>query len=201
VTTIPSARRERARATTRRAIQDAALRLFAERGFDQVTVEEVAASADVSARTVFRYFPTKESLVLADLARRQAELLDIIDRLPAGDTLGGLLARAAVEWAADNRDPRLLRNEASLIDATPALRGRLQQMTVGWEDPIASRLAERSGRPPGDLEISQLAALFCASIRIVVREWATNEVEADILDFGRRALDALMALPAGRLPA
>src|ERR671911_889973 len=77
--------RERRRARTRRSIQEHAMRLFLERGYDATTVSDVAAAAEVSHMTVFRYFPTKEALVLAD--DYDPLLVERISARPAGEPL------------------------------------------------------------------------------------------------------------------
>ena len=193
-------RRDRKRLTNRDAIQAAALRLFMDRSFDTVSVEEVAEAADVSPSTVYRNFPTKEDLVLARLAERQAELLEVLDRHPGGTTIWELLRDATVAWLPGADQQRLLRTEVALVVATPPLLARLQQMTVDWEEPIAARLARRCGRPATDLELRQLTALYCATVRIVIREWADGNSGDDIAVFGRRVIEALGHLPVASLP-
>jgi AcrR family transcriptional regulator len=192
-------RRERKRLANRDAARDAALRLFMDRGFDAVSVEQVAQAADVSPSTVYRNFPTKEDLVLGDIAERQADLLDVIDRQRGGGTVGDLLRNATLQWA-PLADQRFLRSEAALIVATPALMARLHQMMAEWEGPISTRLAHRCGRPATDLELRQLTALYCATIRIVIREWAAGGTVDDLVEFGRTAVEALAYLPAAALP-
>ena len=193
-------RRDRKRLANRDAIRSAALQLFMDRGFDAVSVEEVADAADVSASTVYRNFGTKEDLVLADIAERQASFLEIIDRHHAATTIGELLMTTTAEWVPSRPEQRLLRSEATLIVATPALLARLHQMMAEWEVPIGARLAQRCGRPATDLELCQLTALFCATIRIVIREWAVGNTGDDIVEFGRGAIDALDHLPTAALP-
>ncbi|MFN8051409.1 MAG: TetR family transcriptional regulator [Acidimicrobiales bacterium] len=197
--------RARKRAANRDAVRAVALRLFVRRGFDDVSIEEIAENAGVSPSTVYRNFPTKEDLVLANLARRQAEFVDLLDALEldrhgARPTLGDLLATATVTWAPGADDLRLLRSEVALIVSTPALLARMQHLVVEWEAPITASLARRCDRSEDDLALRQLTALFCATIRIVIREWAAGHADEAILDYGRPALDALSALPAARLP-
>src|SRR5581483_2011573 len=79
--------RERKKEQTRALIADTARRLFAERGFDQVPVSEVARAADVSVGTVFNYFPTKEDLVYGRLEAFEQEMLDAIRERPAGESV------------------------------------------------------------------------------------------------------------------
>ena len=167
-------RRDRKRLANREAIRAAALRLFMDRGFDAVSVEQVAEAADVSPSTVYRNFPTKEDLVLGRLAERQAELIDLLDERPGGTTIWELLWNTTLAWLPAADQQRLLRSEVALMDATPALMARLHQMMADWEVPISARLAIRCGRPATDLELRQLTALYCATIRIVIREWAAG---------------------------
>jgi len=197
---MPSlSRRDRKRLANRDAIRTAALTLFLDRGFDAVSVEEVADAADVSASTVYRNFATKEDLVLRHLTDRMVEFLDVLDEQDHDTPLGVVLVAAVNDWAPDSSAQRLLRNETSLIVATPALLARLHGSIVEWEVPICERLAARVGRAPTDLALRQLTALFCATVRIVIREWANADGQVDIAGFGRPAMEALLELPAARL--
>jgi len=76
--------RERKKRRTRRALTDAALRLIAEKGYDNTTVADIAAAAEVSPRTFFSYFPSKEDVLLADADERMELIRDVLGRLPAG---------------------------------------------------------------------------------------------------------------------
>jgi AcrR family transcriptional regulator len=196
VTSTDVTRRDRKRLATRDAIRTAALALFMDRGFDAVSVEEVAAAADVGASTVYRHFPTKEDLVLGHLAERQAEFVDLLGSVAGVRTVGELLVATTLAWAPDDAAQALLRAEIDLVVATPALLARLQHQTVDWEFPINRQLAARSARPETDLELRQLTALFCATIRIVIREWAAERSATDLIAFGRAAVEALDHLPA-----
>ena len=189
-------RRDRKRLATRDAIRAAALELFVDRGFVAVSIEEVADAADVGASTVYRHFPTKEDLVLAHLAERQAEFVELLGTVVGVRTVGELLVATTLAWAPDAAAQELLRAEIDLVVATPALLARLQHQTVDWEFPINRQLAARSARPEADLELRQLTALFCATIRIVIREWAAQRSAEDLVAFGRSAVEALDHQPA-----
>lgn len=85
-TAAPSmSRRERKIAETRVAILDAAQRLFTRHGFEETTVEQIAEAADIAPRTFFRYFPTKEAVLFAELDQARDELLDALERRPADE--------------------------------------------------------------------------------------------------------------------
>jgi AcrR family transcriptional regulator len=145
--------RERKKRLVREAIAAAARRLFAERGFEAVTVAEIAAAADVSEKTVFNHFPTKEDLafagreqglnrLVADIRGRQpgTPVIDVFRALTAG-VIDGLVARG---------DEELL-TVAKIIRRSPTLQERL---TAGWESgaaAITAAIAETSGAEPDDL--------------------------------------------------
>src|SRR6266545_4243779 len=92
--------RERKKRQTRQAIAEAAKRLFLERGFDQVSVAEVARAADVSEQTVFNYFPSKEDLVFERMDAFEQELLAAVRERPAGESV----LRAFVRFILDRSD-------------------------------------------------------------------------------------------------
>jgi AcrR family transcriptional regulator len=192
-------RRDRKRLATRDAIRGAALDLFMDRGFDMVSVDQVAEAADVGASTVYRHFPTKEDLVLGHLAGRQAAFVDLLEQVGGVLTVGELLVATTLAWAPDAEAQGLLRAEIGLVVATPSLLARLQHQTVDWEFPINEVLARRCGLPDTDLELRQLTALFCATIRIVIREWTARASDEDLVAFGRVAVEALDHLPAASL--
>src|SRR5215469_17491093 len=84
--------RERKKQRTRELIRDTAVRLFMERGFDQVTIAEIARDADVSEATVFNHFPTKEDLVYGQLEVFEDELLQAVRNRPPGQSALGAYA-------------------------------------------------------------------------------------------------------------
>ena len=149
--------RERKKRRTRELIAETARRLFSERGFEQVTVAEVAEAADVSQQTVFNYFPTKEDLVYWRLESFEAELLDAIrERSPGEPALaafGRFVRRARGSLA--EPDPQARERLAAvtrMIAASPALRAREQRIYESYTDALAALLAQETGARTGDLE-------------------------------------------------
>lgn len=146
-------RRERKKAATRQAIADTALRLFLERGYEQVGVREIAEGADVSVSTLFNHFPQgKEALVFDEDARNEAALVRAVTDRPRGQTVPHAL-RAYLTGFADSahtRDPRFAGFQR-LIQETPALREYSRTMWLRHEHALARALADQTGRPPGDL--------------------------------------------------
>lgn len=150
-------RRERKKAQTRRLISDAATRLFTERGFDGVTVKEIADAADVSPTTVFAYFPTKESLVFDEGPDQEEHLVAAVRNRPPGqDVLDAIEAHLLAERLTyDHADPQV-RAFLAMVEATPALREYGRRMTERHEEALAAAvLATEPGT--GELRARALA--------------------------------------------
>jgi AcrR family transcriptional regulator len=196
--------RERKKQQTRQLIADAARRLFAKRGFDAVTVAEVAAAADVSEATVFNYFPTKEDLFYSGLESFEEELLSAIRERKPGESVLAAFRRfvleprgllAAKDPAAGDRLAAITR----VISESPALLSREQQIFAGYTDSLASLLAEEGGAKPGDLEPWVVANALMGVHRALVR-FARSQIVAgkrnprlarEVRAQGERALAAL----------
>jgi AcrR family transcriptional regulator len=149
--------RERKKQRTRELITEAAWRLFAERGFDAVTVADVAAAAEVSPATVFNYFGTKEDLVYGRMEAFEEELLAAIRERPAGDSIldafsrfvlqeRGLLAEADPESAAR------LATITRVITESPALLGRERRIYARYTDSLAALIAAETAADALDPE-------------------------------------------------
>src|SRR5919201_3787390 len=138
--------RERKKQRTRELIAETARRLFAERGFDRVTVAEVARAAEVSEQTVFNYFPTKEDLVYWRLETFEEELLEAIRSRAAGesvlDAFGRFVSAPRGMLASPDEDTReRLAALSRMIASSPALLAREQQIFAGYTDSLAALLA------------------------------------------------------------
>ncbi len=149
--------RERKKARTRAAIQREALRLFERQGYAETTVDEIAAAAEVSQSTFFRYFPTKEELVSYDAL--DTVWIDLFRAQPA--ELGPLEALIATMEQARTTLPREAweqeQRRKRIFGALPELRGRLFGDALRSLDLIAALFAERTGRPADDFEVRALA--------------------------------------------
>jgi AcrR family transcriptional regulator len=157
---LPLGLRERKKAKTRAAIQEHALRLFREHGYHETTVEQIAAAAEVSPSTFFRYFPTKEDVVLFDAT--DPIMLDKFAEQPRDITLVEALRRTIREVYADLSDEQMQREyeRTQLVMAVPELRARALSMFADTIDFMIPTLAERLGRDPGDQEVRT----FCGAI-------------------------------------
>ncbi|AKA01456.1 MULTISPECIES: TetR/AcrR family transcriptional regulator [Streptomyces] len=155
----PLGRRERKKAATRKALADAALQLFVERGYDQVGIRDVAEAADVSTTTLFKHFPSKEALVFDEGEEIRADLLAAVRHRPTGQSIPGALRdhvlHARLRKGAD-ADPQFARF-LELIDDTPALRDYARRMWLQHEVDLAAAIADESGVPEGDPTCRALA--------------------------------------------
>src|SRR5215207_9650582 len=149
--------RERKKEQTRRHIADTARQLFAARGFERVTVAEVARAAEVSDQTVLNYFPTKEDLVYWRLGSFEEELLAAVrDRAPGESALAAfrrfLFAQRGLLGEHEPDAVEQLTAFTRMIAESAALQAREAQILNGYTRSLAALLAEQSGAAPGELE-------------------------------------------------
>ena len=148
--------RERKKERTREHIAETARTLFAERGFERVTVAEIAGAADVSGPTVFNYFPRKEDLVFWRLGSFEDDLLAAIRERPAGEPVlaafGSFLLEQRGLLAQPEPEAReRLAGIARTIAESPALLAREREIFAGYTDSLAALIAEEQGTRRGDL--------------------------------------------------
>jgi AcrR family transcriptional regulator len=147
--------RERKKRRTREAIAETARRLFVERGFEAVRISEIADAADVSEKTVFNYFPTKEDLVYWRLEEFEEALLDSVrDREPGESALDGL-GRFMLEprgLLAEDEASEELVGITRMIAASPALLAREQRVFDRYTVSLAAVLAAETGSREADIE-------------------------------------------------
>ncbi|MFC5828316.1 substrate-binding domain-containing protein [Nonomuraea insulae] len=187
------ARRERKKAETRSAIVAAARRLFGERGFDAVTVVEVAEAADVSAKTVFNYFPAKEQLFFEEGPLLAGVPSEVVSGRPAGESVAGALRTLLPSSVAD---PAALVEWARVYHGSPALRAFGREMFAEQERALAGVLARDRG--PNRVTPGILAAVVLSPVRevweTVLTRMATGTGPEDALEQGVRALGAALAM-------
>lgn len=157
--------RERKKRQTREALSNAAITLFLERGFDHVSVADVAAAADVSKPTLFRYFPAKEDLALHRIADHQGEAARVVrDRAPGQSPLAAL--RAHLHARLDAQDPVTgltdhagVRAFHDMLYTTPSLLARLVRYADRDEELLAEQLTEFSDPLTARLAAAQIVTV------------------------------------------
>ncbi|MET9558195.1 TetR family transcriptional regulator [Streptomyces sp. NPDC006645] len=195
---------ERKRRLVANELTEAALQLLALKGFDTVTVDEIVATAGVSKRTFFRYFASKEDVVvqfLADLgAGIRAELAGRPADEPPSVALRHAVWVAMAACAGDHADhtDRTLR-VVQLILRTPALRARFLERQAQWRDDLADELGRRSGLDPAtDLYPRLAAGMALTAFDTVLRQWSESDGTQDPGALTDRAFAVLApALDAG----
>jgi AcrR family transcriptional regulator len=199
--------RERKKEQTRQLIADTAWRLFADRGFERVTVAEVAREAQVAVATVFNYFPTKEDLFFFRLDTFGAHLVDGVSAREEGEPVlvafrrhllgsAGLLARVE---AGDLQALERLRTVNRVIAASPALLAREQRALARTADALAALLAAETASPAGDLR-PQIAANALIGVQRALIDYTRRQVltseeptrlATEVREVGRRAFALL----------
>ncbi|ROO82804.1 TetR family transcriptional regulator [Actinocorallia herbida] len=186
--------RERKKLKTRIAIQEHALRLFTEQGYDATTVEQIAEAAEVSPSTFFRYFPTKEDAVLSD--EYDPLIADAFRALPTDtDPVAGL--RTVFDdflSGMDENDKERMLARLKLTHSVPALRARSWDAgPAGTAGIIREVLAERLGRDTDDFEIEVFTGALLGAVQGVLAEWLRDGGTRDIAAQVRRMFDFLQA--------
>ena len=147
--------RERKKEQTRQAIAETARRLFAERGFDAVTVADVARAADVSQGTVFNYFPTKEDLFYGQMEDFEATLVEAVRGRARGESVLAAFRRVMLESSgrlASEDVAEMIASAARLIAASPALRAREREIVARHTGELAALIADETGAGHDDVE-------------------------------------------------
>ncbi len=173
--------RERKKLRTRKAIASAALRLFAERGFRETTVDEIAAAADVSPRTFFRYFATKEDAALADHERRLAAIRDALAAGPPDEPVTAPVRRAVLAMVGEvAADPAEGSVRARIVSTEPSVLARSLELQAAYEDAIAREVATRLG-VDADLDPRPrvVAGAALGALRAAMRLWVGSGGASD----------------------
>jgi len=194
----PDGLRERKKARTRAAIREHALRLFRENGYQQTTVEKIAEAAEVSPSTFFRYFPTKEDVVLQD--DMDTRMIEALEQQPP--ELGPIAAvRAATRQvfaSYTEADLDVIRQTTALTMTVPEVRARAMDEFTRTIAVISQALAKRAGRPADDLAVRAAAGAIIGVIMSITMPWAGwSSDQQNVEDMFQRIDQGLGLLEAG----
>jgi AcrR family transcriptional regulator len=173
--------RERKKLRTRRAIQDHALRLFTERGYAATTVEQICAAAEISPSTFFRYFPTKEDVVLDDeydpilieVFRKQPPELTPIEALRA-------TIREIFPFVYEHERDAVIQRTRLMMNEQP-LRARLfESMRSGTQAAVADLVAERTGHDRDDHRVQAFAWAVVGVLMSSLYAWLDSDADMDL---------------------
>ena len=173
--------RERNKARARAEIADAALRLFFDRGFEGVTVEEIVSAAGVSRRTFFRYFETKEDALLADYPELNARLSESLDATEPDNAMGAIRAglHAMADWYIERSEAVLARSDV-IRDTSTNVAGRNLEFLTQWEGGVAHAVANQVGAGAGDLLPRAAAAMIVGAFRAALTQWVRSSCREDL---------------------
>jgi AcrR family transcriptional regulator len=180
--------RERKKQKTRWLIQEHALRLFQEQGYEQTTIDQIAAAAEISPSTFFRYFKTKEDVVIED--EYDPLLLKLIAEQPADRpaiaAIRQVLRAAMGQLGPDELAKVYQRTKLQL--SVPALRMRMLDGITGNLDMLSVAIAAHAGREPTDMEVRIFVGALTGAMLVAIVAWVESDGKDDFAELVDRAL-------------
>ena len=140
------------------------MRLFLDQGFEQTTIDQIASTAGISRRSFFRYFGTKEDIVLGDLAKQGELVRDALERVPAMVGPWDALREALHAVDALTIDPEVTLKIARMMYGTPSLRARSIEKHLHWQSLLVPDIRRRLGIPESDMANPVPAAIVASAI-------------------------------------
>ena len=172
----PQHRVGRRRSTTWDHISNVAIDLFAARGFDEVSVDDVAEAAGIARRTLFRYYPSKNALPWGDFDAHLAHMRDLLSGLDPGVPIGDCLRTALLAFNSfDEQETARHRQRMRVILETAALQAYSMTMYAGWREVIAGFVARRCRAKPDDLLPATVAWTMLAVALSAYEHWLADE--------------------------
>ncbi|SDQ86472.1 TetR family transcriptional regulator [Quadrisphaera sp. DSM 44207] len=183
---------------TRRAVQEqvveVALSLFADQGFDATTIDQIARAAGISRRTFFRYFGTKEDLVLGDTDEQRRVLAAALEARPPHEDPWTALRRAAEALPEAQVPPARALAVAQLVVTSASLEARHLQKHAAWQEVLAPLVARRMGldtSPAPDVRATAVVAAALACLDVATRAWLGSGGRRSLEDLYADAVDAV----------
>ena len=192
ITPIAQGLRERKKQKTRESIQREAMRLIEKQGYDQTTIEQIAAAVEISPSTFFNYFPSKEDVVLYDAY--DPVLAKLMLERPADEPLS-ISFRRVLEAMGDifERDRDIILARGRLWFEVPALRARLWEELEKAQMFMSAQIAKRSGRDADDFETRVTVIVMVTAALEAMREWLRRDGEGSFVALVNQALDLVDA--------
>ena len=184
----PSGLRERKKLKTKAAIQRAAIRLFKKRGYEQTTIEQIAAAAEISPSTFFNYFPSKEEVVIYD--EYDPQLFAGLMAESHGESMSTTLRRLMEKFGdVLHGDREVIFERAKLGLEVPELRARFWEEMEKARDLFATFIASRTGRSADDFELRVISMALVGAAFESSLEWVRQGGDRRLLDLFQRAMD------------
>lgn len=184
--------RERKRIETLIDLAETAIDLFHEHGYDNVTVDDIAAAVDVSPRTFFRYYSSKEDVLFPNEAETEALLRDALLSRPHDEPVLVAVQESLMILATDLAKRRhTMQTRREIIRQSPTLRARELEQALVWEESLAEVIAQRIESTPEQLAPRVMAAACVAGIRVAIDMWLESEEEPNLLYMTSEVLERL----------
>lgn len=189
--------RERKKQRTRRELAEAALRLFAEKGYDATTIDELVESVEVSKRTFFRYFDSKEAVALDAEAELWDAYVDTVSRSAPDGAVLATLRDALVETARNMPDdwPERLLRTRGLIGRTAGLQAASMMLAARAQDRLIAALAPPLGIAEGDVRLRLVVEIALGAYRCGAKDWVSDRKRGGRKVLGERIDAAFQAVP------
>ncbi|MFB9903606.1 TetR/AcrR family transcriptional regulator [Allokutzneria oryzae] len=177
---------------TRQLIADKAFELFTAQGFATTTMEQIAAAAEVGPRTLYRYYATKESLLLTFVEQKLDAALDVLRAQPEDVPLPEALYKLVdyvLRTVAESGDRIIAVYE--LAWRTPSARAQLSDKTSHWRRELATEISRRMGGRSAELAAALASANTMTVIEVSIHNWVSSGGRANMRRLTHRALDLL----------
>ncbi len=190
----PLNRRERKKLRTRDAIEDAAWRLFVDQGYDETTVEDIADAVDISPRTFFRYFESKEAVLFGDWRAMLDQVTGYILARPPDESPIVCMREVAlaVASAMEAEGPKTLQRKQLAGAACKVGDYEREVMQPAMEEAVAGAIAQRLGVDPGDLKTKVYASVSLAALITAKHHWVAIGGSESLYALVQQAFDLLL---------
>lgn len=169
--------REMTRRAVRAQISETAMAMFVARGFDETTVDEIATAVGISSRSVFRYFPSKEDMVIGNLEKIGESLVESLEARPPKESPWVALRYAMDKHLADlNNDDGTLLATSVMLSNTPTLQAALANKRTSWVDSLVPNVTRRVQGPARvrELQARAITSAAMACLNTAVDEWTRS---------------------------
>jgi AcrR family transcriptional regulator len=192
ITPVAQGLRERKKLKTREAIQREAMRLIGKQGYEQTTVEQIAAAVEISPSTFFNYFPSKEDVVLYDAY--DPVIISLMLERPEGEPLS-VSFRNVLEAMGGvfERDREVILARGRLWFEVPALRARMWEQLEQAQVLMSTVIAQKTARDPNDFEIRVVVMIVVTAALEAIREWLLRDGKGSFGELINQALDVVDA--------
>lgn len=168
---------DRTRQAVHAEVAQTAMKLFLERGFEETTIDDIAAAAGISRRSFFRYFGTKEDIVLGDLAAHGELIRRELEARPADEDAWTALLNALRDAPRPSQDAATMLKISKMLYETPSLRARSIEKHLQWQALLTPEVRRRLGVPPDDehdLRADAIVACVLTCLDVAGEAWTRS---------------------------